>query len=76
VQWRFAELRAAEQMRDAQTEGMQIANESAKYAAGWTDQNEASQAITGHDAELPAPIASASPQPEIAIGAGDKGNQP
>jgi hypothetical protein len=76
VQWRFAELRAAEQMRDAQTEGMQIANESAKYAAGWTSQDEASQAITGHDAELSAPIASASPQPELAIGAGDKGNQP
>jgi hypothetical protein len=76
VQWRFAELRAAEQMRDAQTEGMQIANESAKYAAGWTSQDEASQAITGHDAVATAPIASASPQPEIAIGAGDKGNQP
>lgn len=55
VQWRFAELRAAEMLRDAQTAQLQIANERAKYAAGWTSQDEASQAITGHAAEEAAP---------------------
>lgn len=55
VQWRFAELRAAEMLRDAQTEGMQIANERNKYQAGWTSQDEASQAITGHDADSAEP---------------------
>jgi hypothetical protein len=60
VQWRFAELRAAEMLRDAQTESMQIANERAKYDAGWTGQDEASMAVTGHDAEEDAPRSSSS----------------
>lgn len=55
VQWRFAELRAAEMFRDAQTEAQQISNERNKYQAGWTAQNEASQTITGHDADSPEP---------------------
>lgn len=55
VQWRFAELRAAEMLRDAQTESQQIANERAKYDAGWTSQDEGSQTITGHDADQEAP---------------------
>jgi hypothetical protein len=55
VQWRFAELRAAEMLRDAQTESQQISNESAKYQAGWTSQDEASNAVTGHDADEPEP---------------------
>lgn len=55
VEFRFAELRAAEMLRDAQTEAMQIANESAKYAAGWTSQDESSEAITGHPADAPEP---------------------
>jgi hypothetical protein len=62
VTFRFAELRAAEMLRDAQTEMMQIANERAKYEAGWTSQDEAAEAITGHAADAPAPrVASAAP---------------
>jgi hypothetical protein len=59
VEFRFAELRAAEMLRDAQTEAMQIANERAKYEAGWTSQDEASEAITGHEADVPEPRAAA-----------------
>lgn len=55
VQWRFAELRAAEMLRDAQTESQEIANERDKYDAGWTSQDEASQQITGHAADVPEP---------------------
>ena len=55
VEFRFAEMRAAEMLRDAQTEAMLIANEGAKYTAGWTSQDEAANAITGHDADQPAP---------------------
>lgn len=57
VEFRFAEMRAAEMLRDAQTEAMQIANEQAKYDAGWISQDEAANAITGHDADQPAPRA-------------------
>lgn len=59
VEFRFAELRAAELLRDAQTEALQIANERAKYEAGWTSQDEAAQAITGHAADAPEPRTSA-----------------
>jgi hypothetical protein len=55
VRFRFAELRASEMLRDAQTETMRIANARAKYDAGWTSQDEASQEITGHPADVPAP---------------------
>ncbi len=55
VQWRFAELRAAEMLRDAQTEAQQIQNERAKYQAGWNSQDDASIAITGHVADTPEP---------------------
>lgn len=55
VKFRFAELRAAEMLRDAQTEAMQIANATAKYNAGWISQDEASQEVTGHPAASPAP---------------------
>lgn len=48
VEWRFAELRAAEMMRDAQTEKLRIDNEVRKYNAGWTTQDEGALAITGH----------------------------
>lgn len=52
----FAELRAAEQLRDAQTETMKIANEKAKRDEGWISQDEASIAITGTAAVAPAPV--------------------
>lgn len=55
VSFRFAELRASEMLRDAQTETMQIANERAKYQAGWTSQDEGALAITGHKADEPEP---------------------
>lgn len=55
VRFRFAELRASEMLRDAQTETIQIANERAKYQAGWISQDEAALAITGHEADLPEP---------------------
>lgn len=71
VQWRFAELRAAEMLRDAQTEQLQIANASARYAAGWSSQEEESQTITGHAPDVEQPrssgagsaIESANPDP-------------
>ena len=50
VQWRFAELRAAEALRDAQTEAMRIANAKAKRDEGWVSQDEASVEITGSPA--------------------------
>lgn len=55
VQFRFAELRAAEQLRDAQTERLRIVNAREKYAAGWISQDEAAQEITGHAADMAGP---------------------
>lgn len=55
VKFRFAELRAAEMLRDAMTEQIQIQNEISKYNQGWNSQDAASQAVTGHDADQPAP---------------------
>jgi hypothetical protein len=73
VEFRFAELRAAEMLRDAQTEALQIANARAKYEAGWTSQDEAAEALTGHAADVPEPrtvtgggagaLASVNPEP-------------
>lgn len=51
VDWKFAELRAAEMLRDAQTEALRIKNEVLKYNQGWTSQDEGALAITGHVAE-------------------------
>lgn len=48
VRFRFAENRASEMMRDAQTERLRIENARAKYAAGWVSQEEASLEVTGH----------------------------
>lgn len=48
VDWKFAELRAAEMLRDAQTEKLRIDNETRKYNQGWTTQDEGALAITGH----------------------------
>ena len=55
VQFRFAELRAAEMLRDAQTENMVIGNAKLKYEQGWISQDEAAQLVTGHDADQPEP---------------------
>lgn len=55
VQFRFGELRAAEMLRDAQTETLKIGNAKAKYDNGWISQDEASQEVTGHPADVPEP---------------------
>lgn len=55
VEFRFSELRAAELLRDAQVEKMQIENEVRKRNEGWISQDDASQKITGHDAVGEAP---------------------
>ncbi|MBI3966713.1 MAG: hypothetical protein HY329_13850 [Chloroflexi bacterium] len=55
VRFRFAELRASELLRDAQTENWQIRNAIAKYQAGWISQDEASALITGKPADQPEP---------------------
>ena len=71
VQFRFAELRASEMLRDAQTEAMQIANEKEKYLQGWTTQDEGSVAVTGHEADQPAPRRAAALPAEIVQGDGE-----
>lgn len=70
VDFKFAELRAAERLRDAQTEAMEIANEISKRDQGWQSQDEASEAITGSPAVAPAPSA-APPAPEVVQGSTD-----
>ena len=55
VEFRFADLRASEQLRDAQTEAMRIENAKGKYLAGWISQEEAAQEVTGHAADRSQP---------------------
>jgi hypothetical protein len=55
VTWRFAENRASEMFRDAQTRTMEIANIREEYSAGWISQNEAATKAVGHDADVPEP---------------------
>lgn len=74
VAFTFAELRAAEMLRDAQTETMQIANEKAKYEAGWQTQDEASIAITGSPAVSQTPLQQ-QPQAGIVQDDGDGNEQ-
>lgn len=63
VEFEFSEVRAAEELRDAQTEAMKIANEKAKVDAGWISQDEAAEEITGHPATgTVAPLPGAQPQ--------------
>lgn len=56
VRFRFAELRAAEMLRDAQTEQTRINNAVRKRDEGFITQNEASQEITGKDAAAAGPV--------------------
>ena len=76
VQWRFAEVRAAEMLRDAQTEMLQLANLKTKYDQGYISQDEASQAAVGHAPDQEAPRSASSTGVATAIGAGDTGNAP
>jgi phosphatidylserine decarboxylase len=49
VDVKFAEIRAAEMLRDAQTEEKRIANAQKKRDEGWISDEEASVEITGHE---------------------------
>lgn len=55
VEFRFAELRASEELRDEQTRSQKIKNEVAIRDQGFQTQNDASNAITGKDAVADAP---------------------
>lgn len=55
VTFRFAELRASEEFRDAQTMAARIANARDKYMLGWISQDEAALEIVGHAPDRPTP---------------------
>jgi len=55
VEFRFAELRAAEMFRDEQTRTLRIQNSRAEFEAGYTSQDEASNNAVGHNADVPEP---------------------
>lgn len=55
VTWRFAENRASEMFRDAQTRTMELANIRQEYEAGWISQDEAAEKAVGHPADEPEP---------------------
>lgn len=55
VEFRFAELRASEMLRDAQTLATRIENARQMYYAGWIDQEEAAMSVTGHASSMPGP---------------------
>jgi hypothetical protein len=74
VKFRFAELRAAEAMRDAQTETLQIANAVTKRNEGFITQDQASEEITGEVAVGPAPSQAASNGDEDDDVPGDDGD--
>lgn len=64
VQFRFAELRASERLRDAQTEAQEIENAKAQYDNGWIGQDEASLKGAGKEtADQKAPRVSAGGAP-------------
>lgn len=58
---RFAELRAAEMMRDEQTRALRGQNAAFERQQGWIDQDEAAQNAVGHAAVADPPTASAPP---------------
>lgn len=71
---RFAELRAAEEMRDQQTRALRDANTAYERDQGWLDDDEAAQLAVGHAAVGPprlavqpspasGPTATANPEP-------------
>lgn len=75
VQFRFAELRAAEMLRDAQTLAMTISNATKLYEAGHISQDESAQMTVGHPADIPEPRSrGTAAQPEIVEDDGD-GNE-
>lgn len=74
VQWRFAELRAAEMLRDALTEQTQLANIITKYDQGYISQDDASQDATGHPPDVDAPRSAGATGVGEGIGFGDEGS--
>ncbi len=70
IEFEFAEFRASEALRDAQTEQMKILNEKEKVAAGWIDNDEAAETITGHKA-VGQPVQQPAPQPQQQPGIGN-----
>lgn len=70
VEFRFAELRAAEELRDQQVLTMKIANAKAQRDEGWITQDQASEQVTGEPAVGPAP-SQAAPNGGIVEGDGD-----
>lgn len=76
VKWRFAEVRAAELLRDAQVEQLKIANTVTKYNQGWISQEEAALEVVGHEPDMPAPRTMGGAGVGMTIGAGDTGNAP
>jgi hypothetical protein len=76
VQWRFAELRVAELLRDAQVEQLRISNARAKYDNGWISQDEAAQQGADRqtaDQEAPRAGAGAAAETPIANESADAG---
>lgn len=62
VQFRFAELRAAEMLRDAQTLALNLQNAGTAYDRGYISQDEAAHLALGREkADQPAPRPSGSP---------------
>jgi hypothetical protein len=55
VTWRFAELRASEEMRDEQVKAAKLANAQTAYQAGYISHEEAAQNAVGHAPDAPAP---------------------
>lgn len=61
VEFRFAELRASELLRDAQAKAAEYANIVLAYNQGWIGQEEAAEEAVGHEPDAPAPRAIAAP---------------
>lgn len=76
VEFRFAELRAAEMLRDAQTLQLQITNYQALLDLGFVSRDEASQTLVGHapdvsDEDMAAQAPPAPPAPPDTTPTGD-----
>lgn len=54
ARWRFAELRASEEMRDQQTRRLRDFNDAFEEAMGWATHDEAALDAVGHEAAAPA----------------------
>lgn len=68
VEFRFAELRASEEMRDEQVLSQRIKNQKEMRDLGWITNDDASVATTGHEAaeDMPEPEpVDATPDPEL-----------